>query len=84
MHAISYSELRRNLKSVMDDISQRHEPVIVMRQYAENMILISESDYSALEETAYLLRNPKNAERLLRSLKDSRAGKVKLRKLIKE
>jgi len=38
-------------------------------------------DFKALEETAYLLRSPANARRLLAAMHDLEAGKGKVRKL---
>jgi antitoxin YefM len=46
--------------------------------------MISLSEFNALEETAYLLRSPKNAERLINSVNSLRAGKAKARRLIEE
>ena len=74
MDAISYSELRQNLKTVLDSVCDRHEPVIITRRSGEKAVLLSYEDYSAIEETAYLLRNPKNAQRLRESIESFRQG----------
>jgi antitoxin YefM len=76
MDAITYSELRQNLKNIMDQAADKHEPVIVKRQKGENMVLMSLQDYQAIEETAYLLRSPANAMKLLQSLEQSVRGEV--------
>ncbi|HBG34292.1 MAG: hypothetical protein A2X70_00370 [Alphaproteobacteria bacterium GWC2_42_16] len=67
-HEISYSEMRKNLKSHMDQVCSEHEPLLVTRRSGENVILLCEDDYRSLEETAYLSRSPKNLNRLLESL----------------
>ena len=81
MDAITYSELRQNLKSVMDHTAERHDPLIIKRQNGENMVLMSLQDYQAIEETAYLLRSPANATRLMQSLEQSLKEEVVKRPL---
>ncbi|MBY0500959.1 MAG: type II toxin-antitoxin system Phd/YefM family antitoxin [Alphaproteobacteria bacterium] len=65
----------------MDTTKERHEPIIIMRKNG-NMALMSLEDYNALEETAYILSNSKNAQRILSSLTELRSGRGKERKLI--
>ncbi|HEX3044398.1 MAG TPA: type II toxin-antitoxin system prevent-host-death family antitoxin [Bacillota bacterium] len=84
MNAINYSELRKNLKTIMDEVIGNHEPVIITRRKGENMVLMSYEDYAAFEETAYLLRSPKNASRLRESVASYEAGKGQERSLIKD
>lgn len=81
MQAISFSDLRKDMKRVMDTIRERHEPTIITRK-SGNMVLMSLEDYSSLEETAYLLKSPKNAERIFTSLKELREGKGKRQFLV--
>ncbi|MBT4879576.1 MAG: type II toxin-antitoxin system prevent-host-death family antitoxin [Alphaproteobacteria bacterium] len=71
MVTVTYSSLRENLKNFMDQAIQDHVSFLVTRKSGENVVLLSESDYNSLRETAYLLRSPKNARRLLESLRDS-------------
>jgi antitoxin YefM len=49
----------------MDRVCNDHEPVIVTRKGQPSVVMLSLEDYKALEETAYLLRSPANAKRLL-------------------
>jgi antitoxin YefM len=81
MEALSYSELRSNLKKVMDRVCDTHEPVIVVRRRGEKTVMLSFADYSAIEETSYLLRSPKMAARLRESLESVRNGGGKERPL---
>jgi antitoxin YefM len=67
-HEISYSEMRKSLKSYLDRVCVEHEPLLVTRRNGENVMLLSEDDYRSLEETAYLSRSPKNLKRLLEAL----------------
>ena len=82
MDSINYSELRANLKTTMDRVSKNHEPVIITRKNRSNLVLLSYEDYSAIEETAYLLRSPKNAQRLRESITSFNEGKGLERELI--
>lgn len=68
MDAIAYSTVRANLAGTMEQVCEDHSPVIITRKGAASVIMISLEDYQAMEETAYLLRSPKNARRLLESI----------------
>ena len=81
MNAINYSDLRQNLKSVMDNVISSHEHVIVTRRNSDNVVLMSYEDFASIEETAYLLKSPKNAERLRESIKSFKAGRGKEKRL---
>ncbi len=65
MNTISYSSLRANLKSVLDKVCDDRAPLIVERNRGGDVVLVSRDDYDSLQETAYLLRSPANARRLL-------------------
>jgi len=67
-HEISYSEMRKGLKSYLDQVCSEHTPVLITRRKGENVMLLSEEDYRSLEETAYLSRSPRNLKRLLEAL----------------
>lgn len=69
------------MKNIMDITRDRHEPTIITRKQG-NMVLMSLEDFSSLEETAYLLRSPKNAEHILLSITELRNGKAKEKSLI--
>ncbi len=84
METISFTKVRQNLKDVLDRIELNHEPVLITRGKNNPAVLMSLQDYRSLEETAYLLRSPRNAERLRRSLADARKGKLKEHALIEE
>jgi antitoxin YefM len=68
----TYSALRANLKDALDRVCEDHEPLIVDRKNGESVVVISAADYAALEETAYLLRSPENARRLIAALHGDR------------
>ena len=76
LDAISYSEARKNLASLMDDVCNDSDVVVITRRKARPVVLMSLDEYNSIQETAYLLRSPANAERLLESIADMRSGNV--------
>lgn len=74
MDAISYTAARQNLAKTMDRVCADHEPIIITRNNQQSVVMISLEDFNALTETAYLLRSPKNAKRLLESIAQLEAG----------
>jgi antitoxin YefM len=74
MDSISYTETRRNLAKVMDQVCNGHAPVVITRKGKASVVVMSLEEYQALEETAYLLRSPANASNLLGSIAELEAG----------
>jgi antitoxin YefM len=64
MHAITYTEARSNFAAMLDKVNADHAPVLITRQRGAPAVLMSLADFSAWEETHYLLRSPANASRL--------------------
>ena len=83
MDAITYSAARANLAKTMDRVCDDHEPLIITRNGEQSVVMLSLEDYNALEETAFLLRSPANAKRLLASVAQLTAGQGIERKLPK-
>ena len=71
----TYTNLRQNLASMLDQVVDRQETVIVRRRGARDVALIPASELAGLMETAHLLRSPENARRLLAALKRAERGK---------
>jgi len=82
MDAIPYSHARSQLAKTMEKVCDDHAPIIITRKNQRSVVMISLEDYQALEETAYLLRSPKNARRLLESVVELEAGGGTERELI--
>jgi antitoxin YefM len=74
MNTITYTAARTNLAQTMEKVCDDHAPVIITRKTARPVIMMSLDDYEALEETAYLLRSPQNARRLLESIAELATG----------
>lgn len=73
LRVISYSETRKNLSATILQTTEDRAPVIITLQDGESCILKSLDDNSALEETAYLMRSPANAKRLMNSIESLKA-----------
>ena len=83
MDAITYTTVRANLANTMDRVCNDHEALIITRNGEQSVVMLSLEDYKALEETAYLLRTPANARRLLTAAAQLNAGKGLERELAK-
>ncbi|MCA0434441.1 MAG: type II toxin-antitoxin system prevent-host-death family antitoxin [Proteobacteria bacterium] len=73
MNSITYSKLRANLKSALDKVSDDREILVVERARRSDVVLMAREDYESLNETAYLLRSPANARRLLDAVKRTKS-----------
>lgn len=65
MDSISYTSARNNLAKTMEQVCNDHAPVVITRKGEGAVVMMSMDDYQSLEETAYLLRSPKNMRRLI-------------------
>ena len=74
MDAITYTTARANLARTMDRVCDDHEAIIITRNGEQSVVLLSLAAYMALEETAYLLRPPENAKRILAATTQLNAG----------
>jgi len=79
--SISASEARKHLFPLIEQVNNDRVAVEITSRRG-NAVLISAEEYAALEETAYLLRVPANAKRLLESLEQARSGDRHERALI--
>jgi len=70
----TYTDARARLARLMDRVTEDRETVIIRRRNAESVAMIAADELESLNETAHLLRSPKNAERLLTALARARAG----------
>lgn len=81
MDAMTYTAARANLARTMDRVCNDHEALIITRNGEQSVVMLSLEDDKALEETAYLLRTPSNARRLLSAVAQLNAGQGVERKL---
>jgi antitoxin YefM len=68
MRTMTYSETRAHFAEVLNRVADDREEVVVTRSGREDVVIVSREDYESLRETAYLLRNPANARRLLAAI----------------
>lgn len=64
----SYTDARARLATLLDQVTQNREVVIIQRRGHEDVALITAKELAGVLETAHLLRSPKNAERLYTAL----------------
>jgi antitoxin YefM len=64
----TYTSAREQLASLLDRVTKDREVIIIRRRGAEAVAMISADELASLTESAYLLRSPQNAERLLSAL----------------
>jgi antitoxin YefM len=81
MKAITYTAARENLANTIQRVCEDHAPIVITRRRDQAVVMMSLEDYESLEETAYLLRSPKNARRLRAAVEQLRAGKGTAREL---
>ena len=74
MKHVSYSAFREHLARYMDEVCDSHAALLVTRQNARTVVLLSEEEYEGMLETLHLLRSPANAARLARSIESAEAG----------
>ncbi len=84
MEITTYSTFRQNLKAFMDTVTGSSAPLFVTRAKGKDVVLLSRADYESMQETLYLLSNPKNASRIAAALEEYENGKGQPQNLIEE
>lgn len=82
MDVITYSDTRAHLKEVMDRVVADRAPVVISRQKAESVVMISLAEWNAMEESMHLLSTRANRDRLMAAIIDLETGKGTARDLI--
>ena len=82
MQVISDTDARNSLKAMMDRVIDDQDVILIRRRDGGNAVLLSEASYSSMTETLYLLANPSNAEVLMQSVAEFKAGKAQQRDLL--
>jgi antitoxin YefM len=78
---MTYSESRARYAEVLNSVTDDREEVVITRAGHEPVVIVSLEDYESLKETAYLLRSPANARRLLASIDELESGGGTVREL---
>jgi antitoxin YefM len=79
---MSYSESRARYAEVLDSVVDDREEIVITRAGHEPVVIVSLEDYESLKETAYLLRSPENARRLLGAIDRLESGEGTVRDLV--
>jgi len=74
LKTMTYSQTRARFAETLDSVINDREEVVITRAGHDSVVLVSLDDYQSLKETAYLLRSPENARRLLASIERLEAG----------
>lgn len=80
----TYSDFRQKLKDYLDKVNKSHAPLYITRSKGESVVVLAQSDYESIMETFYLLKSPKNAQRLQAALDEYQNGKGVEHNLIEE
>ncbi len=81
MKTLTYSESRANYAATLDAVTDDREEVVITRAGHEPVVIVALDDYESLKETAYLLRSPSNARRLIGSIERLERGEGTERRL---
>jgi antitoxin YefM len=79
---IPYSVARQNLASVMDEACSSRAPITVTRRGSEPVVIMSLEEFTAMDETMHLNRNPANAAYLRRAIAAAERGELIKRDII--
>ena len=82
MLAVNYTNLRENMKSYMDRVTDDYETLIVTRKDINNVVMLSEEAYNNLMENAYIMGNKANYDWLMESKSQLEKENVSVKKLI--
>jgi antitoxin YefM len=82
MKTISFTESRANYAATLDAVVNDREEIVVTRAGHDPVVIVSLADYESLKETAYLLRSPRNAARLLAAIENLESGGGTVRDLV--
>lgn len=82
MLAVNYSNLRNNMKSYMDKVTDDYETIIITRKNTKNIVMISEETYNNMLENMHLLENQANYNWLMESKRQLEEGNVSTHELI--
>lgn len=74
MKTMSYTESRARYAEVLDSVVNDREEIVITRAGHESVVIVSLEDFESLRETAYLMRSPANARRLLDSMERLEQG----------
>lgn len=78
MLAVTQTDLRTNIKQLLDNVAHNDDTIVVTRSNRENVVIISESEYNSWQETNFLMKNENNRKALSESLESINRGEGKV------
>ena len=84
MNTTTLNSAKQNLETLIQQVENDAEPVLIMVDENRKAVLMSEREFNSWQETIYLLSNPANAEHLRKSLAEADAGLARERELIEK
>lgn len=81
MQVISYTDARKNLKSLLDRVVDDADTAVITRRNGDDVVVISKADYDGLMETLHLLGSQANRDHLTKSINQYRSGQATARDL---
>jgi antitoxin YefM len=83
MSHVTLTELRQNIASYFDEVAENREPLVVTRSGGKgNVVVMSEAEFAGWQETVHLLSSPRNAARLMGSVRQAKAGRSQEKGLV--
>ncbi len=82
MRVVNFSEARNNLKTVIDQVTDDADYMVIARRDASDAVVMSLDTFNSLMETVHLLKSPANAAHLARSIEQYQQGKVMQRNML--
>lgn len=82
MLAVNYTDLRDNMKTYLDKVTDDYETMIITRKDNKNAVMLSEESYNNLMENVYIMGNNKNYDWLMESKAQLEKGKVSTKNLV--
>lgn len=78
MLAVTQTDLRTNIKELLDNVSHDDDTIVVTRSNRENVVIISEAEYNSWQETNYLMKTEANRQALVNSIASVNRGEGKV------
>jgi antitoxin YefM len=83
MEVTSFTDFRQNMKAYFEKVFNMGVPLFISRPKGRDIVVMSKTEYTSMQETFHLLKSPKNAERLLQAIEQEKKGEGKQRDLLK-
>lgn len=73
---VSYTEARANLSSILDEVTDTLEPILIARRGKSTVAVVDAGELEAMLEITHLMKSPANARALAKSIEEAWSGKA--------